>query len=186
MQATISVDEFWRYSLQYYDLGKNKASLLWLQDEAGINVNCVLFLMYLQTKGLFVSFNKFKRLQTSIKNLDSLTSNFRVKRRMLKSHNIAQSISHFRTPEYRKLLEQELELERKQQAYLVSVFSQLPLTKSKLNTNSAKVKIDINEYINKLIRISDEQVLLAAGTLIEGLIKEQQSLEKIFGRSQDE
>jgi uncharacterized protein (TIGR02444 family) len=116
----ISADEFWQYSLLYYAHNNNQAHLLGLQDKIGVNVNMVLLIMYLRLKECVISDIDIRLIHKKNRNLDSLTFNFRHKRRELKARLLAGGTANYKTDKYNTLLAQELDLERQQQALIVA------------------------------------------------------------------
>ncbi|GAB55389.1 hypothetical protein GPUN_1265 [Glaciecola punicea ACAM 611] len=117
----LSSDEFFDYSLQFYFPGSNQENLMLVQDNADLNVNIVLLMMYLRTKNVGLTTDNIYAINDNNQILDSLTSNIRQKRRSLKADNIAQGLTDYKTLEYKDLLAQELALEKKQQALMIDL-----------------------------------------------------------------
>lgn len=67
---TYSVDEFWQFSLRYYQIPSHKVSLLWLQDHANVNINLLLGLFYLAQQEVLLKFEHSHSLFSSITALD--------------------------------------------------------------------------------------------------------------------
>lgn len=176
-QTNISTDEFWQFSLQYYGLNDNQTLLLWLQDKAGLNVNLVLLLFYLQTKSVCISFNEFNYLKVFNKNLDSLTSNYREKRRELKEDNIAKGLVDYRSISYQDLLNQELDLEKQQQTNLI----QAVLTFARDDMKHCK-HIDIKHFLLSSVICIEDDAIIKLENIIDELMDTQQKLSISFGK----
>jgi uncharacterized protein (TIGR02444 family) len=184
LKATISVSEFWQYSLHYYTQNNNQTTLLWLQDNAALNVNIVLLLMYLQTKSMFISVNQFNDLNQKNQALDSLTSNFREKRRVLKADNIDKEMADYRTVDYQELLQQELDLEKQQQAQLINVVSEFINHTHGDATCGDRASMDIKYYLLTLVVSVEGALVTESENRIDILIKEQQNIAHTFGQNQ--
>jgi|GEM_PF-1805464 len=117
----LSSDEFFDYSQQFYFQGSNQENLMLLQDNADLNENIALLMMYLCTKNVGLTTDNIYSINDNNQILDSLTLNIRQKRRSLKADNIAQGLTDYRTLEYKDLLAQELALEKKQQALMIDL-----------------------------------------------------------------
>jgi uncharacterized protein (TIGR02444 family) len=120
-RKNVCANEFWDYSLTFYGHGSNQKDLIYLQDSFGFNVNMILLVMYLQAKGMFVAATDLQAINLKNKKLDSLTCNFRKKRRALKVDNISKGLADYKTLAYQQLLTQELELEKQQQALIIEL-----------------------------------------------------------------
>lgn len=179
VKTTISADEFWQFSLQFYGLDDNQTLLLWLQDKAGLNVNLVLLLFYLQTKSVYISFNKFSHLKDINKNLDSLTSNYREKRRELKADNIAKGMPDYRSISYQELLKQELDLEKQQQNNLLQ--ATLAFVNDDKN-NYKHTDMDIKHYLHSSLSSAEEDGVNKLQSTFDELIDRQQRLAITFGK----
>lgn len=161
-------------------------TLLWLQEHALLNVNLILLLMYLQTKDVFISINKFKRLSKNNKNLDSLTSNFREKRKVMKVDNIANGIVDHRTREYQELLRLELDLEKQQQAKLIDMVLEFSKHYDLDAKSNGCAGIDIKYYLGTLAVGIESALVIKSQKLISELIKEQKILATTFGKYPNE
>lgn len=151
---------------------------MWLQDNAGLNVNVVLLLIYLQIKSVNISFNSFSDLNKKNQKLDSLTSNFRKKRRELKANNLARGMTDYRCFEYQALLKQELDLEKQQQSNLLeAVFG---FTDDDLNCCQSG-DIDIKRYLFSLVVFNDSNNVNKLNKILKELVAEQDQLAKDFG-----
>jgi uncharacterized protein (TIGR02444 family) len=149
---------------------------LWLQDNAGLNVNVVLLLIYLQMKSVKISFNNISDLNKKNQKLDSLTSNYRKKRRELKADNIAKGMNDYRCSKYKELLKEELDLERQQQTNLLeAVFGS---TGNDLNSCESS-GIDIKRYLLSLVASNNDTKKLE--NMLEELIGEEEQLANDFG-----
>lgn len=186
LKTSISASEFWQYSLQYYTQNNNQETLLWLQDNAALNVNIVLLIMYLQTKSVFISTKQFNQLNNINQKLDSLTSNFREKRRLLKADNIGKGMADYRTDDYKDLLHQELESERQQQARLIDTVFDFAKDNHEIKNHSDIASMDIRYYLLPLLTGIDNDLVADSDSLINVLINEQQKLASSFGQHQNE
>src|SRR5688572_14496276 len=57
---------FWRFSLQFYGLPDVAPACLALQDEAGVDVNLLLFLLFLAEQGRAVTRDDVARLDRAV------------------------------------------------------------------------------------------------------------------------
>ena len=64
--APFDESPFWRFSLRFYARAKVSAACVALQDEAGIDVNLLLFLLFLAEHHRSVSAGEIARLDTSV------------------------------------------------------------------------------------------------------------------------
>jgi uncharacterized protein (TIGR02444 family) len=174
LRTAISTHKFWQYSLQFYTQNNNQTTLLWLQDNAALNVNVALLLMYLQTKGVFISGDQFNHLNQENQDLDSLTSSFREKRRVLKADNIEEGMADYRTLDYQALFQQELDCEKQQQAQLIDIVS----TFGKHTHDGTSM--DIKYYLLTLVTSIESTLITKVESHIDVLIEEQQKLANNF------
>lgn len=173
-QVDISAEEFWQFSVQFYEQANVQENLLCLQDNFGLNVNIVLFIIYLRVKGLGLSAQQLKVINTKNQKLDSLTSNLRATRRSLKAQNIVSNVANNKYAEYQNLLAQELELEREQQATIISVTLDLEVAVQPV-LNKVSEKKFFHDKIVHIVKVSDnlqkESFAPVLDVLIDRMIK---------------
>ncbi len=120
-QVFVSGVQFWQFSLKFYGYKHNKEVLLELQDSAELNVNLILFACFLASKKLPFDIRTAHYLTDSISQQDSIIKQLRQKRRAFKAEMTTMDI--YKQKSYKRLLEQELELEKQQQALLVDSYN---------------------------------------------------------------
>lgn len=118
----ISVASFWDFSVSFYQQHNNQYTLLWLQDNARLNVNMLLLILYLGQFKLVLSKQKIAQLMAQLQTLDSLTSNLRRQRKALKEAFYAYESwpNNEMEIQYNQMLEKELMFEKQQQKLLIS------------------------------------------------------------------
>ena len=121
-----------------------------------------------------------------IQNLDSLTSNYREKRRALKANNIAKGLEDLRTIDYQALLHQELDLEKQQQTMLINEVLELPKQNHDVVKYTDCVNTDIKYYLSTLEANKDGVVASEFESHFDKLIKEQVILARTFGQDLNE
>jgi uncharacterized protein (TIGR02444 family) len=176
----ISVEEFWAYSLLFYTHNGNQPRLLDLQDNAGLNVNMLLFVFYSCTKNVFFSPDEIKEINQKNYNLDSLASNLRHRRRALKATNIQQGLIDYKTDEYSSLLAEELGVEKQQQSLIVT------LARTFLEDMTPRV---YQETVRELALLNLQTLVkskmgnISVDALFEALLDEQKTVALIFNKS---
>ncbi|WP_105169361.1 TIGR02444 family protein [Pseudoalteromonas sp. T1lg23B] len=121
----LSEQAFWDFSCQLYQQGNAQSTLLMLQNDRQKNINLCLLLLYLEKLQLQISKADVMRLAQLSQQLDAqLLAPHRAVRSQLKLH-------YLKHPHYLQLREQllrsELQLERLQQAELLTHTQQLTL-----------------------------------------------------------
>ena len=115
---------FWQFSLRHYfcdnalyaanEKDHYKNNFLRLQDEFDYNVNVVLAVLLLNSKGFALDIPALKTLMSEILPLDTKTKRLRQRRRTVSDKQDESSKS-----EYKQLLQEELALEKKQQNLII-------------------------------------------------------------------
>ena len=116
--APFDESPFWRFSLRFYARTKVSAACLALQDEAGVDVNILLFLLFLAEHQRSVTAPDIARLDTSVSAWrEQVVKRLRDLRRALKSGigDIPGTVSETFRSQIKRL---ELESERIEQAVL--------------------------------------------------------------------
>ncbi|WP_371194329.1 TIGR02444 family protein [Glaciecola sp. SC05] len=108
---SIDKDALWDYSLSVYKYDEVKSACLALQDGLQINVNIVLSMMYLSQHERMYNFDDIQRIEEAIEASDKRLWRHRAKRRGIKTVDLTL---------YKKALEEELALEKSQQAEIVT------------------------------------------------------------------
>ncbi|EGM77092.1 TIGR02444 family protein [Rheinheimera sp. A13L] len=120
----LSSEQFWRYSLSLYPAIKDLC-LQW-QDNYGVNINLLLFLLYLDKQQQSVSEAQLLQLEDLLKHFSTeVTQSIRALRRTLPSPWLE---SDMQQPLRQQLLNTELAAEKLEQQLLVQQFNQLGLT----------------------------------------------------------
>ena len=123
-KKTLSSEQFWLYSLNLYPAIK-ELCLQW-QDNFGININLVLFLLYLDKQQQSLNEAQLQKLEDSLKQFSTeVTQSIRALRRTLPSPWLE---SDMQQPLRQQLLSTELAAERLEQQLLVQQFNQLSLS----------------------------------------------------------
>lgn len=120
-EVFVSEHQFWQFSVKFYNYKHNKEVLLELQDLACQNVNLILFACFLVSKKLPFNNELVRCLMDAIAEHDSMTRQFRQKRRLFKARSTTAD-AHQQN-EYELMLKQELELEKQQQALIVNSYN---------------------------------------------------------------
>ncbi len=117
--STLTADELWQFSLDYYALPGIKEACLTLQNRYQGNVNLLLVLKWLGEHKLAIADNDWHPLHSAIQNTENLLQPYRELRRQLKTQ-VSDNL-------YRKALQFELQLEQQQQQNLVAQLQSQPL-----------------------------------------------------------
>ena len=107
----LRADDFWQYSLRIYAVEEVKQQCLALQNTYGLNVNMLLFCGFLTQHNIYLDTGTFKFLSQQIEKIDQQLKVLRTNRNKVKSES---------RDLYIRVLEQELDLEKSQQATLIS------------------------------------------------------------------
>lgn len=114
----IKADEFWQFSLSYYQQNKNEESLLFWQNEHDANVNLALLCIYLDELNVSLPEDKLHHLHVLAKAYESkITQPIRNLRNDFKK---LQSTMPSYTEIRQHLLQAELTVEQDQQRELVT------------------------------------------------------------------
>lgn len=120
-KKTLSSEQFWQYSLNLYSAIKDLC-LQW-QDHFGVNINLLLFLLYLDKQQQSVSEAQLQLLEDLLKHFSTeVTQSIRALRRTLPSPWLE---SDMQQPLRQQLLSTELAAEKLEQQLLVQQFNQL-------------------------------------------------------------
>lgn len=120
----LSSEQFWQYSLSLYPAIKD-VCLQW-QDQFGVNINLLLFLLYLDKQQQSVSEAQLQQLEDLLKHFSTeVTQSIRALRRTLPSPWLQ---SDMQQPLRQQLLNTELAAEKLEQQLLVQQFNQLGLS----------------------------------------------------------
>ncbi|MCW8109030.1 TIGR02444 family protein [Alteromonas ponticola] len=114
----LSFQHFWNFSVTHYLAGENKRCCLTLQDQYGVNVNLLLLLGWCITHHKIVTLVQWNELQGAIEQSDENLKAHRHRRQKEKQK------TQFDSARYQLLKDQELVLERRQQADMLEQFSQ--------------------------------------------------------------
>lgn len=122
-KKTLNSEQFWHYSLSLYPVIKDLC-LQW-QDNYGVNINLLLFLLYLDKQQQSVSEAQLLKLEDLLQHFSTeVTQSIRTLRRTLPSPWLE---SDMQQPLRQQLLSTELAAEKLEQQLLVQQFNQLSL-----------------------------------------------------------
>jgi uncharacterized protein (TIGR02444 family) len=123
-KKTLNSEQFWLYSLSLYPAIK-EVCLQW-QDNFGVNINLLLFLLYLDKQQQSLSETQLQQLEDLLQHFSSeVTQSIRTLRRTLPSPWLE---SDMQQPLRQQLLSTELAAEKLEQQLLVQQFNRLPQT----------------------------------------------------------
>ncbi|MCW8093293.1 TIGR02444 family protein [Alteromonas sp. ASW11-130] len=109
---------FWDFSVKRYALGENMHHCLALQDKFGVNINLLLLLGWCVSNNIMLTLVQWQALRHAIKQSDEKLNLHRQKRRKVKHK------TPFNSVRYQQLKDEELSLERLQQADMLAQFNQ--------------------------------------------------------------
>jgi uncharacterized protein (TIGR02444 family) len=138
---------FWRFSLQFYRLAAVSSACVALQDEYGVDVNLLLFLLWRAGEGRLLSADEVRSLDTNVRGWRNLTVvPIRTVRRKLK--NARTLIDSGQQEAFRtKIKAIELEAERLQQEALFALSQAGPLGKEADPRTAARGNVCAYEQI---------------------------------------
>ncbi|TNF65369.1 MAG: TIGR02444 family protein [Gammaproteobacteria bacterium] len=147
---------FWQFSLKLYKNKQIESALINLQEQYDLNINCILFALWLAYVDIQLQPNEF---QDIIKSVEVMQSNItKVIRKARKSVKLNQS--QYPDMFYQNLLQIELESEALQQQKLYQLASKFKQTEIKINSLLAKQYLkwlfninNINYYDNLIERL---------------------------------
>lgn len=156
--TALTVESFWHYSVTTYQRGDIAPIALTLQDLYGVNVNLLLLLCWCLEHGVIIDLKQFRHIADVVcANSDALVAH-RHKRQA------AKPTAGTSSDEYETLKQQELVLEREQQALLVQTANQCQLTKL-AGQGSTMLNASIAAFIN-LYQLKDQKDARALLTLL--------------------
>ncbi len=146
-QPQAETTPFWRFSLQFYRLAGVSDACIALQDEYGVDVNLLLFLLWRASDGRLLSVDEVKNIDAKVRDWrnDAVIPIRNVRRKLKGARSLIEAGEQevFRT----KIKAIELEAERLQQQALYA-FSQLaPLGKGTDPRTAAHGNICAYEHI---------------------------------------
>jgi len=115
---TLSADTFWDFSCNLYAKQGVAQSCLSLQDIYGCNVNVLLLCVFLHEQGYALTPDQLVTIVDAITESDTCLAAHRAKRVAAKKGD---------PKHYQWLKQQELDLEKHQQALLINLVNQLPV-----------------------------------------------------------
>lgn len=120
----LNSEQFWQFSLSLYPAIK-EVCLQW-QDSYGVNINLLLFVLYLDKQQQSVSEAQLQQLEDLLQHFSTeVTQSIRALRRTLPSPWLE---SEMQQPLRQQLLNTELAAEKLEQQLLVQQFNQLGMT----------------------------------------------------------
>ncbi len=120
-KKTLNPESFWQFSLSLYPVVK-EVCLQW-QDNFGVNINLLLFLLYLDKQQQSLSESQLQKLEDLLKHFSTeVTQSIRALRRTLPSPWLE---SDMQQPLRQQLLSTELAAEKLEQQLLIQQFNYL-------------------------------------------------------------
>ena len=146
-QPSSETTPFWRFSLQFYRLSDVADACVALQDDYGVDVNLLLFLLWRADEGRLLSGDEVKSLDDKVRDWRNLTViPMRTIRRKLKSARTL--IEPARQEAFRtKIKANELEAERLQQQALFALSQSTPFGKEADPRTAAHSNLCAYEHI---------------------------------------
>lgn len=147
-------NSLWFYSCEHYKKGNVSHYLLGLQDQFGLNINLILFCLWLDRQSLSIDISDFKTLDTICRDMDKdLIHPLRQQRKKYKS------ISPL-NPIYQQLKGVEIKLEQYQIAILYTGFQTMIVkpaaipdnTQHILHTCKREFAADIKEHLRHILK----------------------------------
>jgi uncharacterized protein (TIGR02444 family) len=138
---------FWRFSLSFYRQSGVSEACIGLQDEYGVDVNLLLFLLWLASEGRLLSADEVKKLDDTVRDWRNLTIvPIREVRRKLKG---ARTMADTGTQEAfrNKVKAIELEAERLQQQALYASTLSRPLGAAAAPIDAARGSVAAYERV---------------------------------------
>jgi uncharacterized protein (TIGR02444 family) len=137
---------FWRFSLRFYDQPDVRDTCLKLQDEAGLNVNLVLWCCWQAARGRALAKEDVASAAGRISEWSgSVTQPLRKLRRQVKAGREENLAPEARDRLYERLKAAELEAERVEQALLCR--KSAPGTETTRSTLPHLVKVNLGAYM---------------------------------------
>ena len=147
MQAETETTPFWRFSLTFYRQGGVSDACIALQDDCGVDVNLLLFLLWLAADGQLLSADEVRALDDKVRDWRNLTIvPIREVRRKLKgAPTLVEPAKQeaFRT----KVKAIELDAERQQQEALYGVTRSGPLGRKSDPATAARANVAAYERV---------------------------------------
>jgi uncharacterized protein (TIGR02444 family) len=149
-QARNETTPFWRFSLHFYRQPGVSDACIALQDDCGVDVNLLLFLLWLADDGQLLSADEVKKLDDKVRDWRNLTIiPIRDARRKLKV--VETLVGPGKQEAFRnKVKAVELEAERLQQEALYELSQSGPLGKHAAPPAAARGNISAYERIMKV------------------------------------
>jgi uncharacterized protein (TIGR02444 family) len=147
-------ENLWRFSLSVYARPGVAPRCLQLQDQWGANVNLVLWLLWLETRGQTADAALIARAETELADWDKhIVQPLRQLRRQVRARFALEEIAIGET--YQQLKASELQAERVEQEILAALVKQSP------GANALPVGTNLRVYLNRLgLPLADQQALL--------------------------
>ncbi len=146
-QPQTETTPFWRFSLQFYRLASVSSACIALQDECGVDVNLLLFLLWRASEGRVLSADEVRNLDAKVRDWRNMTvvPIRDIRRRLKSARTLIDSGQQeaFRT----KIKAIELEAERLQQQALFAISQSGPLGKEADPRTAAHGNVCAYEHI---------------------------------------
>jgi uncharacterized protein (TIGR02444 family) len=146
-QARTETTPFWRFSLQFYRQPGVSEACIALQDDCGVDVNLLLFLLWLADDGQLLSADEVRKLDEQVRDWRNLTIiPIREVRRKLKGARTL--VEPGKQEAFRNRVKAiELEAERLQQEALYAFSQSGPLGKQAAPSAAARHNVSAHERI---------------------------------------
>ncbi|RUO26742.1 TIGR02444 family protein [Aliidiomarina minuta] len=124
-RSELTTADFWDAAAQLYAEPQVQKCCLQAQDKQGINVNLLLFMMWLEKQSKMLSLSHYDQLKAALESFNKqFTAPLRNQRRRLSEHPQLSVKSRQQLKE--KLLAAELILEAEEQALMIARYHELP------------------------------------------------------------
>lgn len=139
------VDAFWDFSVRLYEEDRIRQQCLYLQDRYKLNVNLLLLCCFLESKGQTLS-------KAAVNILIEASTATQAKLTIMREDRKKQK----GTSHYQSLLEQELTIEKQQQADLIRALDTLNLIQGPGNNVKTYISTAINDPEPHLTRCCEQ------------------------------
>lgn len=161
-------EHFWQYSVEVYSQAAAQRACLYLQDEAGLNVNLLLMCGFLTNQGAKLSSEQFNALCRAVKPAADQTQLHRQRRKKAKKDS---------SGDYAQLLQQELVLERQQQQCMIDWLNKQEIKPATEQSKRLNAQTNLTNYVQSAKRqwsTDISQALNVLATLFDPKIQQQQ------------
>lgn len=137
--------QFWHFSVDFYQQQAHEQALLQLQDQAGLNVNLLIFAIWLAKQQQSLTTTQWHHLNADTQMWQTkIIQPLRQARRASKQLMIELNLEHadFRT----QLKQNELEAEKMEQQLIIRHYLRLNLTASSEQSSRSLIRHNLHRY----------------------------------------